>query len=76
MAFGGLWEGYRWPDETITRTFTIVATTASADVAGLHYRMPVILAGGLTGMVGRGWRRSSRPALLGTRWHAAAWPDG
>ena len=43
MAFGGLWEGYRWPDETIIRTFTVVTTSASPDIAGLHDRMPVIL---------------------------------
>jgi SOS response associated peptidase (SRAP) len=43
MAFAGLWEGFRWPDGAITRTFTIVTTNASADVAGLRDRMPVIL---------------------------------
>lgn len=43
MAFAGLWEGFRWPDATITRTFTIATTRANADVAALHERMPVIL---------------------------------
>jgi putative SOS response-associated peptidase YedK len=43
MAFAGLWEGFHWPDETITRTFTIVTTNASSDVACLHDRMSVIL---------------------------------
>jgi len=43
MAFAGLWEGFKWPDGTVARTFTIVTTSASADVAGLHDRMPVIL---------------------------------
>jgi putative SOS response-associated peptidase YedK len=43
MAFAGLWEGFRWPDDTVTRTFTIVATTPNADVAELHDRMPVNL---------------------------------
>jgi putative SOS response-associated peptidase YedK len=43
MAFAGLWEGYRWPDGNVTRSFTIITTDASADVAGLHDRMPVIL---------------------------------
>jgi putative SOS response-associated peptidase YedK len=43
MAFAGLWEGYKWPDGTITRTFTILTTNANATVAGLHDRMPVIL---------------------------------
>jgi putative SOS response-associated peptidase YedK len=43
LVFAGLWEGFRWPSGEITRTFTIVTTTASADVAELHERMPVIL---------------------------------
>ena len=43
MAFAGLWEGFRWPDGEIARTFTIATTTANADVAALHGRMPVIL---------------------------------
>jgi putative SOS response-associated peptidase YedK len=43
MAFAGLWEGFRWPDETVTRTFTIMTTTPNAEMAELHNRMPVIL---------------------------------
>jgi putative SOS response-associated peptidase YedK len=43
MAFAGLWEGFKWPDGTVARTFTIVTTSASADVTALHDRMPVIL---------------------------------
>jgi putative SOS response-associated peptidase YedK len=43
MAFAGLWEGFRSPDDTITRTFTVATTKASADVDELHDRMPVIL---------------------------------
>lgn len=43
MAFAGLWEGYRWPDGTITRTFTIITTDANRIVSELHDRMPVIL---------------------------------
>jgi putative SOS response-associated peptidase YedK len=43
IAFAGLWEASEWPDETITRTFAIITTTACADVAGLHDRIPVIL---------------------------------
>lgn len=27
MAFAGLWESFRWPDETVTRSFTIMTTT-------------------------------------------------
>jgi putative SOS response-associated peptidase YedK len=34
MVFAGLWEGFKWPDGTATRTFTIITT---------YDRMPVIL---------------------------------
>ncbi len=43
MAFAGLSEGFRWPDGTVTRSFTIITTDASPDVAELHDRMPAIL---------------------------------
>ena len=43
MAFAGLWEGYRWPDGKVTRSFTIITADAGTDVAELHDRMPVIL---------------------------------
>jgi hypothetical protein len=43
MAFAGLWEGFRWADGNVTRSFAIITTDASADVAELHDRMPVIL---------------------------------
>jgi putative SOS response-associated peptidase YedK len=43
MAFAGLWEGFKWPDGTVTRTFTIVTTYANEVVGELHDRMPVIL---------------------------------
>jgi putative SOS response-associated peptidase YedK len=43
MAFAGLWEGFRWRDETVTRSFTIMTTTPNAEMAELHNRMPVIL---------------------------------
>jgi hypothetical protein len=26
MASASLWESFRWPDETVTRTFTIMTT--------------------------------------------------
>jgi hypothetical protein len=42
MPFAGLWEGFKWPDGTVLRTFTI--TTYANEVVGeLHDRMPVIL---------------------------------
>jgi putative SOS response-associated peptidase YedK len=43
MAFAGLWEGFRWPDGEVTRTFTIITTDANAMMAELHDRMPVVL---------------------------------
>jgi hypothetical protein len=43
MAFAGLWEGFKWPDGTVTRTFTIITTYANETVGGLHARMPAIL---------------------------------
>jgi putative SOS response-associated peptidase YedK len=43
MAFAGLWESFRWPDETVTCSFTILTTTPNAEMAELHDRMPVIL---------------------------------
>jgi putative SOS response-associated peptidase YedK len=43
MVFAGLWEGVRWPDGTVTRTFTIITTSANAIMAELYDRMPVIL---------------------------------
>jgi putative SOS response-associated peptidase YedK len=43
LAFAGLWESFRWPDETVTRSFTILTTAPNAEMAELHDRMPVIL---------------------------------
>jgi putative SOS response-associated peptidase YedK len=43
MAFAGIWEGWRSPDGDILRTFAILTTTANAQMAVLHERMPVIL---------------------------------
>jgi putative SOS response-associated peptidase YedK len=43
MAFAGLRESFRWPDETATRSFTILTTTPNTEMAALHDRMPVIL---------------------------------
>jgi putative SOS response-associated peptidase YedK len=43
MAFAGFWESFRWPDQTVTRSFVIMATTPNAEIADLHNRMPVIL---------------------------------
>ena len=43
LAFAGLWESWRDADGEVLRTFTIATTTANADMAKLHDRMPVIL---------------------------------
>ena len=43
LGFAGLWEGFRWPDGNVTRSFTIITTAANAEIAELHDRMPVIL---------------------------------
>ncbi len=43
LAFAGIWEGWRGPDAEILRSFAIVTTTANAQMAVLHERMPVIL---------------------------------
>jgi putative SOS response-associated peptidase YedK len=43
LAFAGLWEGWRAPDGAVLRTFTILTTTANADLDRLHERMPVVL---------------------------------
>jgi putative SOS response-associated peptidase YedK len=43
LAFADLWEGWRSPDGEVLRTFAIITTTANADMAVLHDRMPVIL---------------------------------
>jgi putative SOS response-associated peptidase YedK len=43
LAFAGIWEGWRAPEGDIMRSFAIVTTTANAQMAVLHERMPVIL---------------------------------
>lgn len=46
LVLAGLWAGRRDPEGAIERTFTIVTTRASARIAELHDRMPVILPAG------------------------------
>ena len=43
MPLAALWEGWRAPDGSILRTFTILTTEAAPELAVLHDRMPVIL---------------------------------
>ena len=42
-VFAGRWEGHRWSDNTVTRSFTIVTRDANAMIVELHNRMPMIL---------------------------------
>jgi putative SOS response-associated peptidase YedK len=45
LALAGLWAGWRDPStEQVRRTFTIVTTTPNEAMAGLHDRMPVVVA--------------------------------
>jgi len=43
FAMAGLWDRWRTPDGTELLSFTILTTSASPFVAGVHDRMPVIL---------------------------------
>ncbi len=43
MALGGVWEGWRDPSGEVLRSFAIITTAASADMAWLHERMPQIV---------------------------------
>ncbi len=43
MAAAGLWEGWKTPEGTWLRSFTIVTTDAAGRQALLHHRMPVLL---------------------------------
>jgi len=43
LVFAGLWEGWRGPDGSVIRSFTIVTTSANEALRPLHERMPVVL---------------------------------
>ena len=43
MALAGLWEGWKQPDGSWLRTYTIVTTEATGKITALHHRTPVIL---------------------------------
>jgi len=43
LVFAGLWEGWRGPDGSVIRSYTIVTTSANAALRPLHERMPVVL---------------------------------
>ncbi|MFL5713438.1 MAG: SOS response-associated peptidase, partial [Chloroflexota bacterium] len=45
LALAGLWAGWRDPEtDAVRRTFTIITTTPNEALAGLHDRMPVVIA--------------------------------
>ncbi len=44
FAFAGLWDAWKSPDGQVIRTCTIVTTEPNDLLAGIHNRMPVILA--------------------------------
>lgn len=43
IIFAGLWEGFRWPDGSVERTFVILTADANGLMTPIHDRMPVIL---------------------------------
>jgi putative SOS response-associated peptidase YedK len=38
LAFAGLWEGFKWPDGTILRTFVLITPEANTVMADIHDR--------------------------------------
>ncbi|HUB48102.1 MAG TPA: SOS response-associated peptidase [Acetobacteraceae bacterium] len=43
MAIAGLWEAFRWPDGTITRTYCIITAEAKSLISPIQDRMLVVL---------------------------------
>jgi putative SOS response-associated peptidase YedK len=43
LALAGLWEGYRNEDGSVLRSFAVITTDVTPDLAWLHDRMPVII---------------------------------
>ncbi len=40
LAFAGIWESFRWPDETVHRSFAIMTTRPNTEMDELHDRLP------------------------------------
>ncbi len=73
LALAGVWQDWRRGDEVVT-SCAIVTTEASADIAPIHHRMPVIVEtrdhGLWLGEAGKGAARLMRPAREGVlRFH-------
>ena len=70
FAFAGIWRDWVSPDEQELSTVAIVTCAASADMAHIHHRMPVIVAepdfGLWLGEEGHGAARLMQPAPEGT----------
>ena len=43
MAVAGLWEAFRWPDGTITRTYCIITSESNSLISPIHDRMLIVL---------------------------------
>ena len=43
FAFAGLWEEFRYENQHVVHTFTIITTKANSAISKIHERMPVIL---------------------------------
>lgn len=43
IAFAGIWASWRRPDQEPLHSYSIITTSANADVSQAHHRMPVVL---------------------------------
>lgn len=43
MAYGGLWESYVWSADRIERSFCVITTEATGQLAQIHDRAPLII---------------------------------
>ena len=43
MAVAGLWEAFRWPDGTITRTYCIITSEPNSLISPIHDRILIVL---------------------------------
>lgn len=43
LSLAGLWEGYRWPDGRVTRSYCVITVPPNQLIAPYHDRMPLVL---------------------------------